>query len=407
MRCAEGTRAVSGQCVPDFARVDCAAGTVRDGGACVAAYARRECGPGTVEQHGACVPDVARYRCGLGTMPQGNACVSLTVQRVGLPFEDGTRVEFGQTFHGSFSHQGNAAYAVDFPVPVGTPVHAARGGRVWAVFDSSSTGCESERCAEQGNYVIIDHGDGTFGRYWHLAHRGALVKPGDVVCRGQRIATSGNTGWTSGPHLHFEVTNFYRYTLPVQFDELPEAHGMLPFPGAQAVSANHAPRSCALKVAYSTCRPDTFGFRGVVLDDGGPCSAAPRDEPIVLTGSSFGAGSKVVIATKDYASGPWRYECTSVDAQRRFRFELRFPHERFGSDSAFFFVTSAAACDDYFGWESAIRLRLTGDAQPVLADRGEKSAPAVGAADEATGNASQLPGAEALGAGDSAIGQSR
>lgn len=84
---------------------------------------------------------------------------------------------------------------VDFVAPVGTPILAAAGGVVVA----------SEYHPEYGNMVEIDHGNNLVTRYAHASKR--LVKLGDVVLRGQRIATVGSTGRSTGPHLHFEVRN--------------------------------------------------------------------------------------------------------------------------------------------------------------------------------------------------------
>ena len=56
------------------------------------------------------------------------------------------------------------------------------------------------------NYVVIDHGDHTFGRYYHLDQNGAEVVMGETVAAGQLIGRSGNSGATFGPHLHFDVT---------------------------------------------------------------------------------------------------------------------------------------------------------------------------------------------------------
>lgn len=81
----------------------------------------------------------------------------------------------------------------DWAVPVGTTVVASCGGRV------SKAGWGSG----YGYVVYIDHEDGRQTRYAHLSK--ILVKTGDYVKQGQRIALSGNTGITSGPHLHFEI----------------------------------------------------------------------------------------------------------------------------------------------------------------------------------------------------------
>ena len=126
-------------------------------------------------------------------------------QLVNMPFEAGTTITISQAFHGAFTHNQLGAYAVDFPVNVGTPVVAARAGRVVAIKSDSNTGCGQESCAPYANFIVIDHGDGTLARYYHLQQGGVDVAVGDSVCRGEVIGRSGNTGWSTGPHLHFET----------------------------------------------------------------------------------------------------------------------------------------------------------------------------------------------------------
>ncbi|MCR3755741.1 MAG: peptidoglycan DD-endopeptidase MepM [Sodalis sp. Psp] len=82
---------------------------------------------------------------------------------------------------------------VDFAVPIGTPVLAAGDGEVIV----------SKRDGTAGNYVAIRHGCQYMTRYMHL--KKLLVKPGQKVKRGDHIALSGNTGRSTGPHLHFEM----------------------------------------------------------------------------------------------------------------------------------------------------------------------------------------------------------
>lgn len=102
---------------------------------------------------------------------------------------------------GSYSHQGERArYAVDVAMPEGTRVVAARAGVVVSL-DDRQTG----RATRAGNFVRILHSDGTMGVYLHLRHRSLRVQPGDRVERGQWLADSGNTGNSTGPHLHFVV----------------------------------------------------------------------------------------------------------------------------------------------------------------------------------------------------------
>ncbi|NMH60821.1 M23 family metallopeptidase [Alteromonas ponticola] len=110
-----------------------------------------------------------------------------------------------QGFNGSYSHQGASRYAIDFAVPVGTEVVAARSGKVIDVEASFDRGGPAKKYARYANYVVILHDDGTTGEYYHLQKDGVLVKRGDSVVQGQPIAKSGNTGFSSLPHLHFGV----------------------------------------------------------------------------------------------------------------------------------------------------------------------------------------------------------
>lgn len=100
----------------------------------------------------------------------------------------------------------DSRYAVDIAMPVGTDIHAARGGIVFEVASTNFRGgTDPDRDAASANIVRILHDDGTHAVYAHLNWNSIRVKPGDVVERGQYIADSGNTGFSSGPHLHFAV----------------------------------------------------------------------------------------------------------------------------------------------------------------------------------------------------------
>ena len=98
---------------------------------------------------------------------------------------------------------------VDFIAEIGTPVMAAAGGVV----------VYSDYHPEYGNMIDIDHGNDLVSRYAHAAKR--LVKPGQVVLRGQKIAEVGSTGRSTGPHLHFEVRHRGLPQNPTRFLKAP------------------------------------------------------------------------------------------------------------------------------------------------------------------------------------------
>jgi murein DD-endopeptidase MepM/ murein hydrolase activator NlpD len=138
-----------------------------------------------------------------------------------LPYASGRSYRVLQGYGSRFSHTGLEAFAVDFDMPEGTPVHAARPGVVARIEESHSIGCWEDGCGRYANFIVVLHDDGTTGEYYHLQQDGALVEVGERVERGQRIGLSGNTGHTTMPHLHFAV---YRATewgntqsIPVRF----------------------------------------------------------------------------------------------------------------------------------------------------------------------------------------------
>ena len=117
------------------------------------------------------------------------------------------RLRVDQGFGGRFSHvDPQNRYAIDFGTPQGTPILAARAGVVMQVeSDFDKAGLDREKFGGRANYVRILHDDGSMGLYAHLRPEGVLVRVGQRVKTGQRIGLSGNTGYTTGPHLHFAV----------------------------------------------------------------------------------------------------------------------------------------------------------------------------------------------------------
>lgn len=116
----------------------------------------------------------------------------------------------------------DSRYAVDISMPIGTDIYAARGGVVIEVASTNYRGgVDRERDAPTANIVRILHDDGTYAVYAHLNWNSIRVQPGDEVERGQYIADSGNTGFSSGPHLHFAVLSnvgMRVVSVPVSFE---------------------------------------------------------------------------------------------------------------------------------------------------------------------------------------------
>ena len=140
----------------------------------------------------------------------------------GLPYHDGPyRVQQG--FLGKFSHSlgSQDENAVDWSMPIGTEIIAARAGKVVATRADVSMGGTRLEYKNEFNYIVIKHDDGTYAEYVHLDKDGVQVHTGDKIEQGKVIGLSGNTGYSSAPHLHFAVFNTLngreRKTIPMEF----------------------------------------------------------------------------------------------------------------------------------------------------------------------------------------------
>lgn len=123
-----------------------------------------------------------------------------------LPFE-AAQLRVDQAPQGRFSHDDEENRdAFDFALPEATQVLAAREGTVMQVQDGfRGNGLDRERDAGRANFVRILHSDGSMAMYAHLQAGGMRVRPGQAVQAGQPIGLSGNSGYSTAPHLHFVV----------------------------------------------------------------------------------------------------------------------------------------------------------------------------------------------------------
>lgn len=152
----------------------------------------------------------------------------LTVQpdanfQYGLPFQRKKAYKLIQGFKGKFSHNKPASmFALDFAMPIGEKICAARAGRVVRVREDSREGGPSAKYRGKDNHVVVLHEDGTLGYYVHLKYNGVLVEEGQEVEEGDVLALSGNTGYSTRPHLHFVIrkpTIDGPVSIPFQFKE--------------------------------------------------------------------------------------------------------------------------------------------------------------------------------------------
>ena len=122
-----------------------------------------------------------------------------------LPFKSGETYIVNQGETGSFSHTGNFLYSIDFDLLEGTEFTAMRNGTVVFIKEDSNEGGADKSFEDKANFIWVLQSDNSIAKYVHLQQNGAIVNLGDSVKAGDVLGYSGNTGYTSGPHLHVQV----------------------------------------------------------------------------------------------------------------------------------------------------------------------------------------------------------
>jgi len=207
--------------------------------------------------------------------------------RYRMPFRDGTTYQITQAPGGPITThtKPDSQFAIDIPMPEGTPLVAARAGMVIYTESGQVYGAKRPDMLGKANEVKILHSDGTIASYAHLAYGGVHVYPGQRVEEGQQIGLAGSTGYSSGPHLHFAVHTVRRIgdkvetvSLPFQFYVGNPAISFSPqfgmtvtanystpgvFPGAQASAAGQpaAPQSAPAAGISITVHPDILAVK--------------------------------------------------------------------------------------------------------------------------------------------------
>jgi len=144
-----------------------------------------------------------------------------------LPMTAGEPWVITQGPHGAFSHWGNSLYAWDIAPRNGNCVVAMKSGIAY----THDLGMHQDpQHRTFGNYITVDHGDGEYSHYAHLATGTFVVENGQRVEQGQALATAGNSGYTLGEgggyHVHVSVTHalpIFSNSIPFQFEDLPNA----------------------------------------------------------------------------------------------------------------------------------------------------------------------------------------
>ncbi|MCW7461668.1 M23 family metallopeptidase [Leptospira limi] len=138
-----------------------------------------------------------------------------------LPFDSKLKVRVFQAYHGKKSHSGDNRYSIDFGLKEDDMIMAARPGIVIDTEEKNNEGGFDPKYKQSANFVKILHDDGTIAEYAHLRYMGVVVKRGQHVEIGTFLGYAGSTGYSEGPHLHFEVyqpTNTLRKkTIPTKF----------------------------------------------------------------------------------------------------------------------------------------------------------------------------------------------
>jgi murein DD-endopeptidase MepM/ murein hydrolase activator NlpD len=163
-----------------------------------------------------------KYRLHVASVPGKPVPSPVSGLVVYPPFPEGEAHVISQGFNGDKTHlDDDSRYAIDIAMPEGTPIQAVRDGIVMDIEEDFNTGgTDADKYADKANHVRILHDDGTMALYAHLGLAAVRVRPGSRVRAGQLIARSGNTGFSSGPHLHLAIqqnTGMKMISLPFEF----------------------------------------------------------------------------------------------------------------------------------------------------------------------------------------------
>lgn len=142
------------------------------------------------------------FRAGIGDPNQ-----QVNVNSLALPYPEGTSYKLMQGYNSMPSHNTDySRYALDFDLQIGDTICAATSGYVVGVVEGYTHGGKSKKWRPYANFItLFDPVSGIYTQYVHLDHMGAIAELGDTIIVGQPIGISGYTGYSTDPHLHFNV----------------------------------------------------------------------------------------------------------------------------------------------------------------------------------------------------------
>lgn len=142
-------------------------------------------------------------------------------QVVSLPYLSPKKFTISQGFNGRYSHSGRGnRFAVDIAMPIGEAIVAVKPGIIADAADHFSIGGAANYFLDKANHVTVMHADGSYAIYAHILYGSLSVKVGEKVKQGQALARVGNTGFSTGPHLHFVMrynSGQGAYSIPFKF----------------------------------------------------------------------------------------------------------------------------------------------------------------------------------------------
>ncbi|NNE36599.1 MAG: M23 family metallopeptidase, partial [Rhodothermales bacterium] len=123
------------------------------------------------------------------------------------------------------------AFAFDFAGADGATIQAGRGGEViFAREDQTGNSYSDPNCSNcMANAVTVRHQDGSLSQYFHFQTNGVFVTQGQTIHRGDAVGRVGNTGYSTGPHLHFHARFAAADTHPIRFRSIESVHTTPPF----------------------------------------------------------------------------------------------------------------------------------------------------------------------------------